>query len=179
MKLKIIRFFKRNKIASSLLSLTIYGVILSSVFWWQHKDMLSISDSVSIDELALIDINGEVYRHKFDNGTDDTLIYFFAPWCSICHASIDNIEDIKNSEYKGLKILIVALDWHAIEEVDDFLQKHELTVPVLLGTKDTQRSFQISAFPSYYLISKNGTIKARNKGYTTELGMKISLNLNR
>ena len=69
--------------------------------------------------------------------------------------------------------------WNTIIGIDQFLTQHSLTMPILLGTKALQHEFQISAYPSYYLIDKNGQVKARNKGYTTELGMKLNVSINR
>ena len=74
---------------------------------------------------------------------------------------------------------MVALDWRSIEEVDQFLSQHKLTMPVLLGTNEVRDNFQISAFPSYYLISRLGEVQSKNIGYSTELGMKWRLNFGR
>jgi thiol-disulfide isomerase/thioredoxin len=163
----------------AIISAAIYMALFISLIWWQHRDMLSTGEMIHVSELKLLDINGQVFSHALNNTKDDTLIYFFAPWCHICHASIDNIETIQTSNPASLKIIVIALDWQSVEEVDAFLAEHQLTVPVLLGTREIQQRFKVTAFPSYYLIDKSGAVVARNKGYSTEWGMKLSLALNR
>jgi thiol-disulfide isomerase/thioredoxin len=167
-----------HKILSWAFQLTIYLTIFFVVSWFQQKNMLTVGSAIENTQLNLIDIKGKVHRTQLNNGKRDTFIYFFAPWCSVCHASIDNLEAVYQSKPKELDIIVIALDWRSIEEVDEFLTQHKLTMPVLLGTNEVSENFQISAFPSYYLISRLGEVKSKNMGYTTELGMKMRLLLN-
>ena len=175
MKLWLTVNFKRLTGVSKLRSLIVYLLFISGVIWWQHSDMLTTGESVTLDKLQLLTVEGSVYQYELNNGKDDLLIYFFAPWCHICHASIDSIEAVKRSNPEAINFIVVALDWNSVSEVDEFLSQHQLSMPVLLGTRDIQQQFQITAFPSYYLIDKNGLILARNKGYSTEWGMKLSV----
>lgn len=169
----------RKKIISITGSVAIYAIIVTAVLWWQHRDMLALNHSLDTPKINLLKVSGEPFSYSFNNAEKDTLVYFFAPWCSVCHASIDNIEEVKKSLLKDLNIIVIALDWRTVEEVEEFLSQHKLSMPVVLGTRKIQQDFRVSAFPSYYLISKNGDIKARNKGYTTEYGMKLMLEINR
>ncbi|MDH5433234.1 MAG: TlpA family protein disulfide reductase, partial [Gammaproteobacteria bacterium] len=107
-----------------------------------------------------------------------TLIYFFAPWCQVCHASIDNLEDIYQSEKDNINIYLVALDWKNLEEILDFLSQHQLSMPVLLGTNQTRSEYKIKGYPSYYLIDSDGKIVSKNFGYSTELGLRVRVLLN-
>ncbi|WP_444994115.1 TlpA family protein disulfide reductase [Aliikangiella sp. IMCC44359] len=168
-----------KKTAWLFTELVIFIGIFMLIIWWQQKDMLSEGSTLSQTELTLIEINGKVKHHIFNNGERDTLVYFFAPWCKICDLSIDNLELLYQANYKNLDVIAIALDWKSINEVDLFLEKHELTIPVLLGNKQTQELFNISAFPSYYLISKNAEVRAKSRGYSTELGMNLSVLLKR
>jgi len=170
---------KSARIIKSIVSLLMYSVVVYGVVWWQQRDMLATDQPITSPELHLLDINGKAFHYQFDNGQTDTLVYFFAPWCNICHLSIDNIESLKNSKLTELTIVAIALDWQSIEEVEAFLAEHQLTMPILLGTRQIQQDFQISAFPSYYLVDKSGNIRAKNKGYTSEIGMTLAINLNR
>lgn len=168
-----------RKIFSWLGQLILFVVIFYAISWWQQRDMLIKGEVTPVESFSLLTTSGEVLHHNFTNGNRDTLIYFFAPWCSVCHYSIDNIESIYQSSPQSLDIIVVALDWRSIEEVDEFLAQHKLTMPVLLGTRKLHQQFQVSAFPSYYLISKDGKISAKSLGYSSELGLKLRLKLNR
>ncbi|TQV87476.1 TlpA family protein disulfide reductase [Aliikangiella coralliicola] len=170
---------KKTKIKSLLswaLQISIYITIFFALSWWQQKDMLPTGEQIIAPQFTLIDINGKAVSLHHEGKAHQTLIYFFAPWCSICHASIDNLQVIEESEsYPNLRILVVALDWRSVDEVDEFLKEHKLTMPVLLGTTEVQQDYQINAFPSYYLLSENGHIISRNLGYSTELGLRSRL----
>ena len=91
--------------------------------------------------------------------------------------SIDNIESIRQSAPNENNFIVVALDWKNKQEVEAFLAEHSLNMPVLLGTEQTQQDYKIKGFPSYYVIDKNGLLRSKDFGYTTELGMRVRLGL--
>jgi peroxiredoxin len=99
-----------------------------------------------------------------------TVIYFFAPWCQVCHVSIGNLQSLyeKNDH---LDVIAVALDFTDINEVTNFTNKHQLTFPVALGKEKIKQAFQISAFPSYYIVSEDNSIIGKSMGYSSELGL--------
>ena len=99
-----------------------------------------------------------------------TVIYFFAPWCQVCHASIGNLQTIfQNNEH--VDVVAVALDYKSSKEVMKFAQKHQLTFPVALGNAKIKQEFAISGYPSYYVLDENNIIKAKSIGYSSELGL--------
>ena len=160
---------------SILLSITVF----LGLSWWQQKDMLANGDSVKMPSITLPTLLENDYFLKFNHRQKPTLVYFFAPWCRVCHASIENLEAIHQDQSDTLQIVAIALDWRSESEVSEFVSQHKLSLPVLLGTPKIRSDFQIWAYPSYYLISKDATVVSRNIGYTTELGMRWRLLLNR
>jgi len=99
-----------------------------------------------------------------------TVLYFFAPWCQICHLSIGNLQALyeKNEQ---LDVIAVAMDYTSVDEVMDFTKQHQLTFPIALGNEKIKHTFSISGFPSYYVISKENTIIGKSMGYSSELGL--------
>lgn len=99
-----------------------------------------------------------------------TVIYFFAPWCSICHASIDNLQAIyqKNEE---INVIAVALDFIDVSEIEDFVAQHQLTFPIAIGNEKIKKAYKVHGYPSYYVISEENTVIAKSIGYSTELGL--------
>ncbi len=168
---------KRKKIIGWINQGLIFIGIFIAITWWQQKDMLQTSSDTLAPQFSLADMSDKVFQFDPTSQTQKTLVYFFAPWCSICHASIDNIEAIKRSSDGQINFIAVALDWRTKEEVELFLADHELTMPVLLGTKETSDKYRIGGFPSYYVIDKAGILQSKDMGYTTELGMRIRLGL--
>lgn len=171
-----------KKKKSSLLDWGIQAIVLVSIFfaitWWQQRNMLSTEQEQLAPAFSLISMQDELIHFDPTKQSKKTLIYFFATWCGICHASIDNIEDIKESVGDSVNFYAIALDWKTKSEVEDFLAQHDLTIPVLLGNQEVWRNYQISGFPSYYVIDKDGKIASKDMGYTTELGMRIRLGFN-
>jgi peroxiredoxin len=99
-----------------------------------------------------------------------TVLYFFAPWCQICHMSIGNLQTLyeKNEQ---LNVVAVAMDYTNIDEVMDFTKQHQLTFPIALGNEEIKHAFSITGFPSYYVISGENTIIGKSMGYSSELGL--------
>ena len=100
-----------------------------------------------------------------------TLVYFFAPWCSICHASIDNVQDLYAKHHSQLDVVLVAMDFGNKEEVRSFLSQHSLTMPVLLGNEAVKRQWRIEAYPTYYVLDSDGMVENASMGYSSSLGL--------
>ena len=99
-----------------------------------------------------------------------TIVYFFAPWCQICHASIGNLQ-IRYQQDPSLNVIAVALDFTDTNEVLAFTKQHQLTFPIALGNEEIKQSFEITGYPSYYVISEENMIVSKSLGYSSELGL--------
>lgn len=99
-----------------------------------------------------------------------TVLYFFAPWCTVCHISISNLQTIY--EYnQDIEVIAVALDFNDLSEVVNFTNEHQLTFPVALGTESIKQTFAITGYPSYYVIDKDNVIVSKSMGYSTTVGL--------
>jgi len=100
------------------------------------------------------------------------LVYFFAPWCQVCAASAHNIRNLRRAvDEEDLSVFMVALSWDTVAEVQDYAARHELDVPVLLGTRETSRDWGISVFPTYYIVDSQQRVAHRDYGYSTLAGL--------
>jgi thiol-disulfide isomerase/thioredoxin len=161
-----------------LLQLGFFIVFFIAINWWQTKDMLENNSQLKQTQLNIVDILGESFKFEFNHQSKPTLIYFFAPWCGICHLSIDNLEAIYQKNASDLNVLVIALGWQSKQEIDDFIQEHKLSMPILFGTNTIQQSFKIHAFPSYYLIDEDAKVIAKDSGYSTALGLNWRVAIN-
>ena len=100
-----------------------------------------------------------------------TVLYFFAPWCTICKISIPNLQSQVTEG--DLKAIGIALDFENAEEVQDFTKVLDISFPVLLGNHQIRQNYQIQAYPTYYVIDENLKISARSMGYSTSLGLSL------
>ena len=99
-----------------------------------------------------------------------TVLYFFAPWCQICHLSISNLQALYEKN-EHLDVVAVAMDSTSLDEVMAFTQQHKLTFPIALGNEAIKHHFSISSYPSYYVINEENTIIGKSIGYSSELGL--------
>jgi len=101
-----------------------------------------------------------------------TLVYFFAPWCRVCAASSGNIGWLRKIRSDSdLRIVLVAQDWKSADEVREYAQRHDITVPVVLGDAEVASDWNIYAFPTYYMVDREQRVVHRDLGYTTLAGL--------
>ena len=155
-----------------LLEWIVYGVVLagavSLVSSWQTRDMLGTSGAVTINPITLPTLSGG-HAVLGPDASRNTLIYFFAPWCSICRMSIGNLNGV---DKRDTQVFVVALDYTTVDEVSEFARAVGLGGEVLLGDADLRALFKVNAFPSYYILDSDFAVISRDMGYTTELGLR-------
>ncbi len=133
---------------------------------WQQKELLH--DAQPAPAFALMSLDGELLRLEAIQ-SPRILLYFFAPWCSICKLSIGNLNELRDP---SVTVLAIALSYDSPAAVSQFVGDQELTVPVLLGTQQTLDDYQIEMFPSYYVLDEEKRVLSKSVGYSTEIGMK-------
>lgn len=167
-----------KKIASVLFQLFLIVSFYFLIEYFLTQDMLETDKAVPQNQFSLKSVQFN-QNQIVDFATNDkqTLLYFFAPWCQICHLSMPNLRDIHENYADKVNVIAVALDYKSTTEVTDFLAEHELNFPVFYGNQALQRLFKVNRYPSYYLIQPNGVVTDKVTGYTTEIGMKLRLNM--
>ena len=145
-------------------------VIFFGVSAFQSRNMLA-TDGEPAPALQGMTLSGEPY--DLANATArPALVYFFAPWCRICGASADNLNRLRRwRDAEDIEIVAVGLDWSSSEEVRDYVERHELNVTIVLGDADVARTWQIQAYPSYYVLNSEHRIVRRDLGYSTQFGL--------
>lgn len=139
---------------------------------WQSRNMLATETAVPLSAMTFSSLVGEDISLTTNN--KPWLIYFFAPWCSICGLSIDNVETVSKDDYN---LLFVALDYQSVANVKAFVKQHSMTGDVVLGNNSHRQIFRVDGYPSYYVFDKNGVIKAKHRGYSTTLGLTLHTQL--
>ena len=154
------------------LELVVVAVLFIAIDQWRSKDLLDSGDQAPVGRL--VTLNSQTA--EIVPPDKPVLVYFFAPWCSVCKFSIGNLKALQQ-DYPDLKIRLVALDYGSREEVLAFIDDRELAFPVLMGNREVASDWRISVYPSYYLVGRDGRVTSRNMGYSSELGMKVRLEL--
>jgi thioredoxin-related protein len=145
-------------------------VVFVAVSAFQARNMLD-TDRQSSPPLSAMTLSSD----SFDLASQEprpTVIYFFAPWCQYCALSSDNLNRLRRlRDEDALRIVAVALGWENSDEVQQFAERHELKVPVLLGDAEIARDWKVNGFPTYYVLDSKGRVVSRDIGYSTQLGM--------
>ena len=161
-------FFRKH--SSLLLNLLFFLAVFVAISAFQTRNMLSSSGSTPPA------LRGPLVRGgTYDLSTGDerpALIYFFAPWCNFCAASSDNLTRLRRiRDEDSLEILTVALDWQNLQEVQDYVDRHDLDLPVLLADRQVALDWHVMAFPTYYVLDSDRRIRRRDLGYSTQFGL--------
>ena len=163
-----------NKYLSYALQLAFFIALYLVLEIWQTRNLLPDDGSQQAPEFSLAGIDGKVYQSSQLNQAP-TVLYFFAPWCKVCHYSIPNLQKLyEDTPREQLNILAVVLDWQSREEVIEYIKEQDLSMPVLLGTTETMKDFKIQAFPTYYVLDKEQKITKVSMGYSTEIGLRLN-----
>jgi len=134
--------------------------------------MLSTDDVLAKNNYQLTTIMDEPISLRANGKT--TVLYFFAPWCQICHVSIGNLQALYEKN-EHIDVIAVALDYMDAAEIREFSLQYQLTFPIALGTEQVKNSFKISGYPSYYVVSEQNTVIARSQGYSSEFGLYLRI----
>jgi peroxiredoxin len=161
---------KPRRIRRRLTNAAVIAVVFLGVTSYQSRNMLDTGGEAA-PGLHATTLAGEPYdledaRHR------PALVYFFAPWCKVCAASAGNLDRVRRwRDESELEMVAVALSWDTVEEVRDYVERHELGLPVVLGDAGVARDWQIYAFPSYYVLDSQHRIAGRDVGYSSQLGL--------
>jgi thiol-disulfide isomerase/thioredoxin len=159
-----------RKYSSLLLNAVLLLIAFIGISAFQARGMLS-ADRQFAPNLRAATLQ-DTYFDLDEVGDRATLVYFFAPWCTYCALSSDNLVRLRRlRDENNLQIIAVALDWKNVAEVSDYAEKHELNIPVLFGDADIMREWKVHGFPTYYVLDSKQRVAKRDIGYSTQLGL--------
>lgn len=150
------------------IDLTIFALLFAAISLWQGRNL--VGSGQPAPDFTLPDMQGQAHALADYQGKK-TFVVFWAPWCPVCGAESDNISRVKSWMGERIHVTSVVLDYQSMEDVQKFVDKHNVDYPVLLGTQQVQQDYRISAYPTMYVLDKEGKIDATVPGYTTTLGM--------
>lgn len=153
-----------------ILQVCIVIVVFNLVSAFRETSMLSSWDVNRAPNYTLLNLDKKQSNLFREDSSNKTILYFFAPWCSVCRASIENLQ-ITYQNNSSIDIKAIALDYSSQAEVEDFANDLSLTFPILLGDEHLKNAYKVTAYPSYYVVNEKQQIEHRSMGYSTELGL--------
>ena len=116
-------------------------------------------------QFTLRDIQGnrvslESYRGRV------VVLNFWATWCAPCRVEMPSFEKLyRRFRSEGVAVLAVSIDRNAESAIRKFVDKYELSYPILLDTKgEAERLYPAMSIPFTFIIDKSGRIAARVDG---------------
>ncbi len=169
---QIFKKWRNNKTISLITDVVFIVLFMSALSWWLNRGSLAAAGQPA-PQFELVTLKGDLVSLDGLQGKA-VLLYFFAPWCSICRLSADNLNDLRAArDEEELAIFMMALSYESRAEVESFVADLDLQVPVLLGTEQQMQDYKIQGFPTYYVIDQGGKLASKSMGYSTELGMRV------
>ncbi len=156
---------------SRALRIVLQGLVLLSIYFavraWQGRDDIQ---GVA-PPIQAVQLNGEAYDLMQQRG-QPVLIHFWATWCPICQQESSNIDALA----KDYQVITIATWTEGIAEVETYMRDEKLTMPVIVDSdRRLAKKYGIKAVPYSFIIDGDGGIRFIEKGYTTELGLKLRL----
>lgn len=155
-----------------LLEVTVWLLMFSLLSSWLSRHLLEAGEQLPALEFIPLNSDGSEEASPLNltwpSKQPQTLMYFFAPWCSICRISMPGLQVIDQSR---TRVVAVALDFDSHQQVADFVDQVGFNGEVLLGTPAIAAQFRIRGYPSYYLVNQNGVIEDRDRGLSTPPGL--------
>ena len=150
----------------------VFVMIVAGIQAWRARDLLPADERTAAPAFELTGLEGRTWRST-DLAGKPAVIYFFAPWCGVCAASSPQLRWFHRWRGEDVQVILIGLDYSSPSEVHEYARKHDLTMPVLIGTPATRAAYRISGYPTYYVIDAQGRIARRDVGLSTVAGLWI------
>lgn len=95
------------------------------------------------------------------------LIDFWEYWCGPCLASFPKVEDLKKRYPEDLEVIGIVSD--KPEKARIIVEQKGTSFVNLVGNDALKEQFNVSSFPRYFLIDKNGIVKKEYFGFTDNI----------
>ena len=150
--------------------LAIVVALVVALHAWRTRDLLPMDERTAAPAFELPLLDGGTVRSA-DLAGRPTVLYFFAPWCTVCAASAHQLRWFSRLASDRAGVLLIALDWQSAREVEDYVARHGLGLPVALGGASMAATWRIRGYPTYYVLDSERRIAAVDVGVSTVPGL--------
>jgi thiol-disulfide isomerase/thioredoxin len=103
------------------------------------------------------------------------LLDFWATWCGPCRESIPHLIQLYKTHQKdGLEVVGMNVEKGEIDTVRRFVKSIDIPYPITLSPDDVQRSYKVSGLPTTIFIDKQGRIREKVVGFTSEIAKQMA-----
>ena len=147
-----------------------------------YKERSKEEESLLSNGTLIPKLKGTQYINKTEISLDDykgkmILLDFWYMDCFPCIKAIPHLNDI-STKYKDKGLVVIGANpfdnnEKNLKRIPNFLSKNPIDYPVMFIDKAKPKDFKIYAYPSFYLIGKNGEILHSEVGFSENATNKI------
>jgi thiol-disulfide isomerase/thioredoxin len=100
-----------------------------------------------------------------------TLVYVWAPWCTVCKAESQNVDWVHSWLGEHANVISIATGYEETAEVARYAAERAPTYAVYLSDGAIAATLNVESFPTIYFLDESGRVKRSVSGYTTSLGL--------
>jgi thiol-disulfide isomerase/thioredoxin len=140
--------------------------------------------STNDDDITMVASKQKISFKEKKIKNKSVLIVFWATWCNPCKVEIPHLINLKNKYKDKLEIIGVLIEQKDKKTLDEFIAKHNINYPVMVGGDNFNLSsyFGVRSIPYALLYNKNGKLVTDYTGPVLEEMMEHdivkSLNVN-
>ncbi len=95
------------------------------------------------------------------------ILDFFATWCTPCKSAMPYLQRLwEENKNQGLVVIGIHNSAKSTEEIKEFIRQYKLTFPVMKDRGETEEIYRVKAYPSSFIVSKEGNIRGDPNGET-------------
>jgi peroxiredoxin len=122
------------------------------------KAMEFTAKNLDAQDVKLSDFKGKV-----------VLVNFWAVWCGPCQEEIPELVELYNT-YRDKGFVIVGVsDPSDLNEIKSFVNEHKMNYPVVIDNGNISDEYNVTGFPTSFLINREGKIVKKYPGYSRGL----------
>ena len=130
--------------------------------------------------LVLENLDGSTFSLEETLKEGPVVLDFWATWCKPCIKALPKLQTLSEEfAERRVQVLTINVDGpRNLPKVRPFLQRHKLTLPVLLDkTNEVLKQFQLVGMPATLIIREDGTVFYKHQGYRPGYEEKIRAKL--
>ncbi len=107
------------------------------------------------------------------------LLDFWATWCAPCRESIPHLVQLyKTYRQNGLEVFGMNVDRGDVDTVRRFVKSMDIPYPIITASDELERNYRVTGLPTTILIDKEGNIRQKFVGFTSEISKQMTATVN-
>ena len=139
-------------------------VLILAISWWQARNLLPTG--ALPPEVAFVTLDGE-RRTLSDLQGEAALLQFWATWCGVCKRDVGGLNAVAARPPGNARVIGIALLDAPPAEIAETVERWGMRYEIWLAERSALEAYAVRAFPTTYVVDRQGRIRGRAVGMTT------------